>query len=149
MDRPANMPFLRHLAIRNFKSIETCSVPLKSLTVLVGRNGAGKSNFLDAIRFVADGLQTSLDHAIKTRGGIDAVRRRSTGHPRNFAIRLDFSLPEYRQGTYAFELTARSNGSFAVKDERLDIVAPNRKVIAKFRREEASIKEALAGMNAS
>jgi len=135
----AATPFVTRLVVRNFKSIAVCDVRLRPLTVLVGRNGSGKSNFLDAIHFVADGLQTSLDHAIKSRGGIDEVRRRSTGHPRNFAIRVDFSLPDYQLGTYAFEIAARSNGGFAVKGERLGIVAANGRVIARYHREEDRI----------
>lgn len=51
--------------IRNYRSIGKCQIELAPLTVLVGRNGAGKSNFLDALRFVVDGLRTSLDHAVK------------------------------------------------------------------------------------
>jgi predicted ATPase len=62
-------PFLRRVKIRNYKSIGKSDVELGRLNVLVGRNGSGKSNFLDALRFVVDGLQTSLDHAIKARGG--------------------------------------------------------------------------------
>jgi predicted ATPase len=60
-------PFLRRVVINNYKSIGKCDVKLKRLTVLVGRNGSGKSNFLDALRFVTEGLQTSVDHAIKSR----------------------------------------------------------------------------------
>jgi len=86
-------PFLQRVKIRNYKSIGSCNVTLQGLTVLLGRNGAGKSNFLDALRFVMEGLQTSLDHAIKSRGGLESVRRRSTGHPRNFAIELEMNLP--------------------------------------------------------
>ena len=52
-------PFLKRVCIRNYKSIGACSVELGALTILVGRNGSGKSNFLDALRLVADGLQTS------------------------------------------------------------------------------------------
>ena len=108
-DRDSSLlvPFVRHLTVRNFRSIGRCRVPLRPLTVVVGRNGSGKSNFLDALRFVADGLQTSLDHAIKTRGGIDDVRRRSTGHPRNFAIELHLTLPGLRFARYGFEISAR------------------------------------------
>ncbi len=64
-----NEPFLRRVKIRNYKSIGKSDVELGRLNVLVGINGSGKSNFLDALRFVVDGLQTSLDHAIKARGG--------------------------------------------------------------------------------
>ena len=66
----AAAPFVRRLRLRNYKSISVCDVELGQLTLLVGRNGSGKSNFLDGLRFVADGLNLSLDHAIKSRGGI-------------------------------------------------------------------------------
>lgn len=114
-------PFMRRVVVRNYKSIGQCCVEMGSLTVLVGRNGAGKSNFLDALRFVAEALQTSLDQAIKTRGGIDAVRRRSTGHPRNFAIRLEWDLPNFLRANYEFEIAARPQGAFIVRHERLRI----------------------------
>jgi ABC-type hemin transport system ATPase subunit len=61
--------FLTRVRIRNYKSIGKCDASLYPLTVLVGRNGSGKSNFLDALRFVTEALHTSLDHAIKSRGG--------------------------------------------------------------------------------
>ncbi|MGD2113952.1 MAG: AAA family ATPase [Acidobacteriota bacterium] len=98
-------PFLRRAKLRNFKSIGACCVELRPLTLLVGRNGAGKSNFLDALRFVVDALRTSLDHAIRDRGGIDDVRRRSTGHPRNFSIELQMVLEDARVASYGFEIT--------------------------------------------
>jgi predicted ATPase len=140
MGTPA--PLIRKLAVRNYKSIATCDVSLSPLTVLVGRNGSGKSNFLDAIHFVKDGLQTSLDHAIKTRGGIDAVRRRSTGYPRNFAIWVDFTLADYQLGTYTFEIAARPNGGFAVKSERLEITHANGRNVARYHREEDRVSSA-------
>ena len=114
-------PFLTRVKIRNFKSIGKCDVSLARMSVLIGRNGAGKSNFLDALRFVVDGLSTSLDHAIKARGGIQSVRRKSTGHPRNFAIELSFNLPAMDVATYGFEISARTEGGFSVKREELRI----------------------------
>ena len=65
-----NSTFITRVSLRNYKSIAACDVQLQPLTFLVGRNGAGKSNFLDALRFVADALNSSLDHAIRARGGI-------------------------------------------------------------------------------
>lgn len=114
-------PFLRRVQLRSYKSIGACDVELGQLTVLVGRNGAGKSNFLDALRFVADGLQTSLDHAVKARGGIDEVRRRSTGHPRNVRIGLELEVDPDSVIRYGFEIAAREHGAFAVKQEQLRI----------------------------
>ena len=118
-------PFVRRVRIRNYKSIGYCDIELGALTILVGQNGSGKSNFLDALRFVVDGLKTTLDHAIKSRGGIDAVRRRSTGHPRNFSIDLELELPEYRSAYYGFEIAAQKNSGFLVKEEYLQIFEPD------------------------
>ncbi len=108
--------FLRRVRLKNYRSIAACDVALGPLVFLVGPNGSGKSNFLDALRFVTDALVSSLDHAIRDRGGINDVRRRSSGHPNNFGIRLDFRT-EAVSGSYAFEVSARQNGAFAVKHE--------------------------------
>jgi predicted ATPase len=83
---PDRSIFLRKVVLQNFMSIARCSLTLGSLNFLVGQNGAGKSNFLDALRFIADSLNTSLEHALRDRGGIGEVRRRSAGHPTNFGV---------------------------------------------------------------
>jgi predicted ATPase len=143
----ASAPFLGRVRIRNYKSIGKCDVLLRPLTVLVGQNGSGKSNFLDALRFVVDGLATSLDHAIKARGGMDGVRRRSTGHPNNFAIQLEINLPGWQVATYGFEVAGRKQGGFVVKQEQLRIVRPDGAVAAHFELQEGQIISAsLANM---
>ena len=123
---------VRRVQIRNFKSIGSCSVELRNLTILLGKNGAGKSNFLDALRFVTDGLQFSLEQAVLSRGGIDAVRTRSTGHPRNFAVRLELTLPGFQSGTYEFEIAARGQDRFFVKHENLEITSASGESIAHY-----------------
>jgi predicted ATPase len=138
---PVREAFLKRVLVRNYKSIGKCDVSLARLTALVGRNGAGKSNFLDALRFVADGLQTSLDHAIKSRGGIQMVRRTSTGHPRNFTIELQFNLPEMKVGRYGFEVAGRPGGGCSVKWEKLEVLKPNNERTAYYSVEEGECRE--------
>ncbi|MBK1837837.1 AAA family ATPase [Azospirillum sp. YIM B02556] len=123
-------PFIRHVAIRNYKSIAACRLNLGPLTFLVGPNGAGKSNFLDALRFVADALRSSLDHALRDRGTIKEVRRRSGGHPNHFALRFGFELPNGQTGHYAFRVGAKPAGAYEVQDEEcfihaLDALGPS------------------------
>jgi predicted ATPase len=125
-------PLLSRVKISNYRSIGKCDVALHRLGLLVGRNGSGKSNFLDAIRFVSDGLQTSLDHAIKSRGGIQAVRRKSTGHPRNFAIQLQLNLPENKTAAYGFEVAARTAGGFGVRHEELTVRDEHGRVVGSY-----------------
>ena len=109
--------FITRVVLKNYKSIAACDVRLQPLTFLIGANGAGKSNFLDALRFVADALNTSLDRAFRNRGGIHDVRRRSGGHPNHFSIRLDFLLPDGAAGYYAFRINAHPHGAYKVQNE--------------------------------
>ncbi len=139
-DAPDPPPFLRRVRIKNYRSIGNCDVPLRRLTLLVGRNGAGKSNFLDAIRFVADGLDTSLDHAIKSRGGMGAVRRSGEGHPPNFGIELQLNLAGDRAATYGFELAARAGGAFTVRRESLVLRAQGGRLLNGFTIVDGTVK---------
>ena len=111
-----NGRLLTRIALRNYKSIAGCDVRPAQLSFLVGPNGSGKSNFLDALRFVADSIRHSLDHALRDRGGINEVRRRSSGHPNHFGIRLEFSLAE-GSGHYAFRVGAKKQGGYEVQQE--------------------------------
>ena len=114
--------FITRVVLKNYKSIAACDVQLGPLTFLVGRNGSGKSNFLDALRFVADALNSSLSHAIRDRGGINDVCRRSRGHPNHFSIRLEFVvLPEGFTGHYAFQIRKRPPGGYEVQAEECSV----------------------------
>ena len=120
MPRPC---FIRRLKLRNYKSIAACDIRLGPLTYLVGPNGAGKSNLVDALRLVMDALDRPLESALRERGGIDAVRRRSTGHPHNFAIALELELPGGSGCRYALEVASRPEGAFSVKREECSVGA--------------------------
>ena len=114
--------FITRVVLKNYKSIAACDVRLAPLTFLVGRNGSGKSNFLDALRFVADALNSSLSHAMRDRGGINDVCRRSRGHPNHFSIRLEFVvLPEGFTGHYAFQIRKRPPGGYEVQTEECSV----------------------------
>lgn len=111
---------ITRVVLRNYKSIAACDVSPAQLTFLVGPNGSGKSNFLDALRFVADSLRFSVDHALLDRGGIKEVRRRSSGRPTHFGIRLEFELDE-SAGHFAFNVGARKGGGHEIQQEECSI----------------------------
>ena len=117
------MPLISKVTLRNYKSIANCRVDLQALTFLVGPNGSGKSNFLDGLRFTSDALRTSLDHALRDRGTIKEVRRRSGGHPNRFAIRIDFTLPTGGVGHYSFQVGEKPSGGFEVLNEECQIIS--------------------------
>ena len=114
---------LRDIQIKNYKSLAHVVARLQPFTVLVGLNGAGKSNFVDALRFITECLQTSVTLALQNRGGINSVRRHSRGHPTNFGFRLTLQLLDEHFAEYSFEIAAEPQGRFSVKRERC-VVAP-------------------------
>ena len=110
---PAMSVLLRQVTLQNYKSIGQCKVDLSELNVLVGANGTGKSNFIDAISLVSESLSETLDYAIRHRGGINEVRRRSGGHPSHFAIGLRLRLDDEVNASFAFRIGALSEGRSA------------------------------------
>ncbi|WP_194835111.1 AAA family ATPase [Nocardia sp. XZ_19_369] len=122
---------LTRVRLRHYRSIADADVELGPLLLLVGPNGSGKSNFLDALRLVSESLQTSLDQALRSRGGVAEVRRRSTGHPTHFAIDLEFlgrdEVVGSFNGSYGFEVATTRGGGFRVSREYCNIWLANRK----------------------
>jgi predicted ATPase len=115
---PPSLHVFRRVALRNYRSIQRCDVTLEPLTFLVGLNGSGKSNFLDALRLSAEGLRGTLEQALRERGGISEVRRRSTGHPTDFAVSLSLVLGG-RAAHWAYEVGALKGGGFRIKREQM------------------------------
>ena len=115
----------------NYKSVAACDVPLGPLAVVVGRNGAGKSNFLDVLRFTADALHLSLDRALRERGGFGEVCHRAAGAVEHFGIRLEFRSAEAR-GWYAFTIGGRADGSYEVRREECRVSSEGSEVEAFF-----------------
>ncbi len=102
-------PFITRLSLTNYKSIGRCDLTLPPLGFLVGPNGSGKSNLLDALAFISEALNTSLEHAIRDRGGFREVCRRTTSHINpavsSIEMHVDFNLPEIAQhGYYKFSV---------------------------------------------
>jgi predicted ATPase len=109
---------ITNVFVRNYKSLAEAAVDLPRFCVLVGPNGVGKSNFIDALAFVKDSLSESMDLAFKKRGGQAAVRRRSGGHPTHLGIRLQMTLPGQAKAAYAFEVAAKASGRFEISREK-------------------------------
>jgi predicted ATPase len=64
---------LSRLVLKGYKSIADCDISLGSLNVLIGANGAGKSNFIGFFRLINQILDQHLQTAVGDVGGPDAV----------------------------------------------------------------------------
>lgn len=148
----ANKPtFITRVVIENYKSIAYCDVRLGPLTFLVGRNGSGKSNFLDALNFMADALRLTLDGAIRARSNIATISRLTGEVYSALGVHVEFELPDGRVGGYGFEIGERLIGiPYALHREECSIWEPGKKKdAAYFRVRDGQVETNIASMPAT
>ena len=113
---------IRRLILKRFRSVPTERLDFDNPTFLVGRNGSGKSNLVDAFAFLAEAMASPLQAVFDKRGGIAAVRNRTSGtsYPPNlgFGVELGPVNGDLAGGRYAFEIKALPNYGFAVIREQ-------------------------------
>jgi len=64
---------ISRLVLHGYKSIAKCELELKRLNVLIGANGAGKSNFIGFFRLINRILEQQLQMTVSLSGGPDAL----------------------------------------------------------------------------
>jgi len=148
-DEYTHPPFLSRVRIRGFKSIRFCDVRLQPLTILVGRNAAGKSNFLDALAFLRDTMEAGVAEAVKRRNSWSSVICRTSNTSKvEIEVEMVFTcgrpgrlirdkhgplagqreadpLPDLTgrtfHATYRLEFTAGPHSAATISRERLEI----------------------------
>ncbi|MDR1289875.1 MAG: AAA family ATPase [Planctomycetaceae bacterium] len=58
---------LKNVTIKNFKAIQSTTVKLTDLSVLIGNNGSGKSSFIEALQMLQDALIDGLSKTFQDR----------------------------------------------------------------------------------
>lgn len=100
------MAAIDRVTVRGFKSIRALEdFELRGLNVLIGANGAGKSNLMGVFRLLSELERNRLQIFVKREGGADALlfggRRRTS----RLEVELSFSGNEHRYG-FALEPVA-------------------------------------------
>lgn len=113
---------LTHIQMRHYKSLADVHVSLHpNVTVVVGPNAVGKSNFVDALRFLRDAVKDDLDHAVVSRGGLNRVRQNSFSRPFNFGISIEtlqsFDDCQGQAAAYSVDIASTTGGNFRVEQE--------------------------------
>jgi predicted ATPase len=86
---------ISRLVLKNWRNFRAIDVALSDRVFIVGANASGKSNFLDALRFLREiakpggGLQSSLSQ----RGGLSKVRSLSARKDPDVEIEVELSEP--------------------------------------------------------
>ena len=108
--------FLEKLTLHNFRSFHEETVTFANPLFLVGQNGSGKSNFVDALAFISECMTSPLQSVIERRGGLVRVAYLRTPITSHVHFHLDFRLGDElgQRGNYAFGLQIVSKGTFVV-----------------------------------
>jgi len=101
-------------------STEQRGEPLTPFTVVIGKNGVGKSTLFDAFGFVADCLSTDVETACdaKQRGGFERMRTLGVDAPMQFEIYYR-EAPGERPITYELSIGLDEGGRPFVESEVL------------------------------
>lgn len=110
---------LKTVRVQHYKSLDNVTVDLHpGITVIVGPNGVGKSNFVDVFRFLHDAVASNLDDAIRKREGI--VRLLQYYKTRPSDIYLNFTFKDDREEfEYYLRLGGKGNGDWYIVRESL------------------------------
>lgn len=104
---------LDKLTIKGFKSIrELIDFKLSSLNVLIGGNGAGKSNFIEFFRMISAMMKTDgLKEFVA--GNADSYLFGGPKNTPNISVKLEFG-----NNGYDFELATTHEGFFLINNEK-------------------------------
>ena len=108
----------------NWKNFHRCDVGVQERCFVVGANAAGKSNFIDALRFLRDvakqggGLQT----AVRVRGGITKIRCLAAREQSNVKLAIELSESDSRELCWHYELNFKHTGG-GIRENQVKIVS--------------------------
>jgi predicted ATPase len=105
---------IKKLSIEGFKSIRSLQdFELRALNVLIGANGAGKSNFVSFFRLLRELIEQRLQIALRTtEGGADACLYLGPRVTKQFSAKLYFG-----KNGYEFSLVPTVNNQFVFAEE--------------------------------
>jgi predicted ATPase len=88
-------PMIKRVHITNFKSLGDVVVHLEPLTVLIGRSGTGKTNFVEALRLLREVLLTRQPGTLIQRyGGWQQVLCATMPPSHPLSIEIEFKAPD-------------------------------------------------------
>lgn len=101
------------ITVRGYKSFKDITVPLKSINILIGSNGAGKSNFLSLFGLLGNAYNGHLARSVVMSGGVDKLFHKG----RKVTDRISIEVKDDKN-SYELDLMD-SDGSLIVENEKL------------------------------
>ncbi len=139
---------INRIKLKNFKSFKDLDVELSKMNILVGANASGKSNFIQAIKFLRDIQKYGIENAISLQGGLEYLQNIQLEKNVNTEVSFEFYpagvsvvkttepliLSYFKTIKYSIEISALQNNKFNIKNEVIEF-------LIEFREFDQSIEE--------
>ncbi len=128
---------IKKIVLKNFKNFESLELDFKNINIIVGANASGKSNFIQAIRFLRDIQKYGIENAISLQGGLEYLQNIQLKAQENTIISIDFQpqgatiagktqfntlvLSEYQKINYTIEISSKKSNKYEIINEALSI----------------------------
>ncbi len=111
------------ITVKGYKSFKEITVPLRKINILIGSNGAGKSNFLSLFELLGYAYDGFLSRSVAQAGGVDKLLHKG----RKTTDRISIEVNE-GQNLYGLDML-ESDGGLIVEKEKLGFQLPDGKII--------------------
>jgi len=106
---------IQQITLHGFKSIKSLvDFPLNRLNVLIGANGAGKSNFVSIFTFIREMVSGHLEKTVNLAGRADGLLHLGPKATSQIQIQLNFG-----ENTYEVSLERTADSRLIFADERI------------------------------
>lgn len=107
---------VKMIRIAGFRRLQNVEIELRSLMVLIGANGVGKSSLLDAISLLSASARGRLNKTLSVLGGIADVCTRE--QEKIIRLETEMECKNYEPQRYQLEIEAKGQG-YGISSERL------------------------------
>ena len=102
---------ITRLQLKNWRNFRNADLALRDRVFIVGPNASGKSNLLDALRFLRDTASSGFGQAVNSRGGLTRVRCLAARNYNHGHVTLAVGIgDDNHPERWRYELTFKSEG---------------------------------------
>jgi predicted ATPase len=112
--------FIKHITLENYKSIKNLDLELKPLNVLIGSNGAGKSNFISFFNFLQNIIKENLRNYVLDKGGCETFLHFGIKNTATIKFSINYKIDDrIYDGFYSANLKATAEQFFRFTHEEI------------------------------
>lgn len=112
--------FIQNLTIENFKSIKRLqNFELHNINILIGSNGAGKSNFLSFFSLLKNIIDTKLVDYVHKQGGADSILTYGKKYSDYLAFNIDFEHVDKFCPRWEFKLSWTNDNKLYISEANI------------------------------